>query len=83
VLSTRCLARFAEDIIQGIASGMDVKIQVARATVVIFILSEMMNANVHLLKCVMLVSCKKIIGQKIIGLMKIKTKRTAEVKTSL
>ena len=41
MLSTRCLARFAEDIIQGIASGMDVKIQVARATVVIFISSEM------------------------------------------
>ena len=41
MLSTRCLARFAEDIIQGIASGMDVKIQVARATVVIFIPSEM------------------------------------------
>jgi hypothetical protein len=41
VLSTRCLAKFAEDIIQGIASGMDVKIRVARATVVIFILSEM------------------------------------------
>ncbi len=41
MLSTRCLARFAEDIIQGIASGMDVKIRVARATVVIFISSEM------------------------------------------
>ena len=41
---------------------MDAKIRVARATVVIFISSEMMNANVHLLKCAMLVSCKKIMA---------------------
>jgi mevalonate kinase len=78
VLSTRCLARFAEDIIQGIASGMDVKIQVARATVVIFISNEMMNANVHLLKCVMNAFCLKDIGARMN-----ETKRTAEVKTSL
>ena len=35
-----CLAKFAVAIIRGIASGMDAKIQVARAMVVIFILSE-------------------------------------------
>jgi len=50
------------DIIRGIASEMDAKIQFAAATVAIFILSEMMNANVHLLKCVMLVFFKKDIG---------------------
>ena len=41
MLSTLNLVKSVEDIIQGIASGMDVKIRVARATVVIFISSEM------------------------------------------
>jgi len=73
VLNTRFLAKFAEDIIQEIVSGMDVKIQVARATVAIFISSEMMNANVHLSKCVMLVFFKKAIG-----MMKIDTPETGK-----
>ena len=62
MLNTRFLAKFAEDIIQGIASGMDAKIQPARAMVVIFILSEMKNENVHLLKCVACLLRKKAIG---------------------
>ena len=62
MLSTRFHAKFAEAITQGIASEMDAKIQPAAATVVIFILSEMMNANVHLLKCVMLAFLMKVIG---------------------
>ena len=62
VRATLNLARSAEDIIQGIASEMDAKIQPARATVAIFISIGMMNANAHLLKCVMLAFFKKVIG---------------------
>ena len=62
MLNTRFLARSVVDIIQGIASEMDAKIQVARAMVVILILSEMMNANVHLSKCATLAFLMKAIG---------------------
>jgi len=50
------------NIIQGIASEMDAKIRLARAMVAIFISSEMMNANAHLSKCVMLAFLMKAIG---------------------